>query len=264
MFSKVLNKFKEDKWLLAFAITCVVLVAAIVVSIVLGVKLDKSNDVPEYVEGPETGIYYYDVADGEIVLTLSGGNNFTIAGPGLNKAGTYLATEGGFKLDFVRDEDGEATATASDDTFEVSMPDGSKLTFMKKVNYTVSFNVDGGNTVNSASVVNGKTVAKPQDPTRDGSVFLGWYADSALTVPFAFESTVIKEDTIVYAKWAKKGADGSSEYTVNFDLGYEGATLAGIETIGAKAYGVTDPVREGYTFCGWWISVYEEIGRAHV
>ena len=249
---------KENKWLLAFLISCVVLVAAIVVAIVLGVKLGNANETPGYSEGDEVGIYYYDVADGEILLTLSGGNNFTIAGPGMNKTGTYVATEGGFTLDFVRDEDGEATATTSGDTVEVTLPDGTKMTFLKKVNYTVSFNVDGGSAVDSASVVNGKTALKPADPSKNGFVFLGWYSDEALTVPYSFESTVIKADTTVYAKWAQKGAEGSSEYTISFDLGYEGGEMASIETIGAKAYGVTVPERTGYTFCGWWISMYED------
>ena len=252
------SKFKENKWLLAFTITCVVLLAAIIVAIVLGVALAKSNETPEYSEGPEIGIYYYDVADGEIVLTLSGGNNFAIAGPGYNKMGTYVATESGLTLDFVRDEDGEATAVASGNTVEVTLSDGTKMTFLKKINYTVSFNVDGSS-VTTATVVNGKTVAKPADPTKDGFVFLGWYADAELTVPYAFDSTIIKDNTIVYAKFAAKGPEGSSEYTISFDLGYEGAAaMNSIETIGAKAYGVTAPTRDGYTFCGWWISMYDD------
>jgi len=252
------SKFKENKWLLAFTITCVVLLAAIIVAIVLGVALAKSNETPEYSEGPEIGIYYYDVADGEIVLTLSGGNNFAIAGPGYNKMGTYVATESGLTLDFVRDEDGEATAVASGNTVEVTLSDGTKMTFLKKINYTVSFNVDGSS-VTTATVVNGKTVAKPADPIKDGFVFLGWYADAELTVPYAFDSTIIKDNTIVYAKFAAKGPEGSSEYTISFDLGYEGAAaMNSIETIGAKAYGVTAPTRDGYTFCGWWISMYDD------
>ena len=128
MFSKlspIIKKFKENKWLLAFTIACAVVIALTVTTIVLGVKLGKSNEIPEYTEGGEVGVYYYDVADGEVLLTLSGGNKFTIAGPGLNKTGSYVATNDGFTLDFIRDEDGEATATVKGDSVSVVFKDGA-------------------------------------------------------------------------------------------------------------------------------------------
>jgi uncharacterized repeat protein (TIGR02543 family)/LPXTG-motif cell wall-anchored protein len=136
------------------------------------------------------------------------------------------------------------------------------MNFLKKVNYTVTYNVDGGSAVNAATVVNGKTTGKPADPTKEGYVFLGWYADEALTVPFAFDTVTVKADTTVYAKWAQKGAIGSPEYDIAFDLGYTDApALETLTTIGQKAYGVEAPQREGYTFGGWWISMYEDAAK---
>ena len=38
-----------------------------------------ANQRPQ--DGPETGVYYYDTAEGEYLLTLNSGNVFTIAGP---------------------------------------------------------------------------------------------------------------------------------------------------------------------------------------
>ena len=251
-------KLKENKWLYAFIAASVVLVAAIIVAVVLGVSLSKANEVPDYVEGPEVGTYYYDVSDGEVLLTLSGGNNFTLSGPQLNKSGTYTVTDKSMVLDFVRDEDGTTTATINGDSIALVYNEAT-MTFLKKVNYTVTFQVNGGSEITAASIVNGKTVAKPADPTKEGSVFLGWYADEALTVPYTFGSTTIKADATVYAKWAQLGAIGVSDYTISFDLGYDGAAaIDSIKTIGGIAYGVTTPVREGYTFGGWWISMYED------
>ena len=251
--------FKKNKWLYAFAATAVVLIAAIVVAIVLGVKLGKANDKPDYVEGAEIGVYYYDVSDGEIALTLSGGNSFTLAGPKVNKTGTYTANGTNLVLDFVRDEDGTANATIAGDTVVLNY-NNATMTFLKKVNYTVSFNANGGSNVASSSVVNGKTAAKPADPAKPGYVFLGWYANEALTTPFDFGATLIKANTTVHAKWAADDVVGMNKSTVDFDLGYDGAPdLEALQTIGGIVYNAPmNPERDGYTFGGWWISMYED------
>ena len=82
----------------------VIAAAALIVAVVLIVALPGSNnegpvaDVP-VAEGPETGVYYYDTAEGEYVLMLNSGNSFTIAGPSLNKTGKYVVTENGIELD---------------------------------------------------------------------------------------------------------------------------------------------------------------------
>ena len=41
------------------------------------------------------------------------------------------------------------------------------------------------------SVVNGKTVNKPADPKKDGSVFIGWYADADCTKLYGFGKEVV-------------------------------------------------------------------------
>ena len=125
--------------------------------------------------------------------------------------------------------------------------------FLKKVYYTVSYHTDGGSAVTSSSVLNGKTLKTPADPTKDGYVFLGWYADASLKTPFAFGATPVTADTTLYARFVPKSAD-AKEYTVHYDLGYDGATLADALTIGGKLYDAATPVREGYTFVGWWMS----------
>ncbi|MBQ6781104.1 MAG: bacterial Ig-like domain-containing protein [Treponema sp.] len=57
-----------------------------------------------------------------------------------------------------------------------------------------------------ASVASGDKVTKPADPTKGGFTFAGWYADSALTTAFSFD-TVITAATTLYAKWEKSAAD---------------------------------------------------------
>ena len=247
------GNFPKNKWFIAFVIALVLAVAASATAVVIGVIANRS---PEYTEGDEMGVYYYDVEDGEVLLTLSAGNNFTIAGPGMNKTGTYTVEGDTLLLDFFKDDDGTTTATLNGSLLELIYGE-AKMNFLKKINYTVSFDVDGGDPVASVKVINGKGVAEPATPTKENNVFLGWYADEALTTPFDFATTTITADTTIYASWAAK-TFGVAEYTVDFDLGYDAIAPESITTISGKAYGVKNPVREGYTFGGWWISMYND------
>ena len=250
------SQLLKNKWFIAFLIAVVIALGAVTVAIIIGVTSANEPEAP--VSGDEVGLYYYDVVEGEVLLTMSEGNKFTIAGPLFNKTGTYtVAEDGSFLFDFFKDEDGTATATLNGSTLTLAYND-SNMTFLKKINYTVSFNVNGGEEMAAVTVVNGKTVAKPADPIKANAVFLGWYADEALTTPYSFDTVTVKADTTVYAKWAAKDPF-ATEYTVKFDLGYsDAAAISPMETISGIAYGVEAPERQGYTFGGWWISMYED------
>jgi len=253
------HKLPQNKWFYAFAVATLLFIAAAVVAIVIGVlPEDDVVELPEYTEGAETGVYYYDVQDNEIILTLSGGNNFTIASNTLNKSGTYTAdANGNLTLDFVKDEDGTTTATVSGNTVKL-VYNNATMTFLKKINYNVTFSVDGGSEIPGATVLNGKTVAEPTaEPTKDGYAFIGWYTDSAFTTRFDF-NTAITADTTVVARWVPLTV-GEIVYNVDFYLGYEGApTYSEITTIGGNVYNVPTPKRDGYKFVGWYVSMYED------
>jgi uncharacterized repeat protein (TIGR02543 family) len=165
---------KMNKWFYAFLAVAIVLVVAVATIVMMGLNKDTPDPTPDYTEGAETGVYYYDVADGEVVLSLNSGNIFSIAGPGLNKSGTYTVNGDQITFDFVRDEDGTAPAVLANGNITLTYNEVT-MTFIPKVNYTVSFNTNGGSAVNSVSVLNGKLAAKPVDPTKDGHVFIGWF-----------------------------------------------------------------------------------------
>jgi hypothetical protein len=69
----------SSKWLFMFIVLTMLLVCTMT-------ACDACAEEP-IPEGPETGVYYYDTALGEYVLTLNGGDNFTLAGPDVNKSG---------------------------------------------------------------------------------------------------------------------------------------------------------------------------------
>ena len=70
--------------------------------------------------------------------------------------------------------------------------------------YTVSFNSNGGSSVSGRKVKRGSTVSAPENPTKDGFTFDGWYSDKNLTVPYDFNESVTKSLTL-YAKWIENG-----------------------------------------------------------
>ena len=69
--------------------------------------------------------------------------------------------------------------------------------------WVVAFNTDGGSEVAEQFVKNNLCAEKPaEDPTKEGYLFAGWYADKDCTQPFDFENTDITGKTNVYAKWS--------------------------------------------------------------
>ena len=197
------------KWFWAFIGVSIALVIAIVVAIVLGVTLGNDPTVPE---GAETGLYYYDSEDTEYTLNLHSGNQFTLY-DGVSKTGEYTVNEDGtISFAFADEKNGSATGKYASDIVTFTY-NNTEIRFLRKINYTVSYVTNGGSAVKPASVVNGRYATQPDDPTKNNSVFLGWYADADLKTPYVFSSTAITGDITLYARWAAKaeGQAGSPE-----------------------------------------------------
>ena len=115
--------------------------------------------------------------------------------------------------------------------------------------YTVSFVVEG-EVVHAPKVTYRATVSPPSDPTVKGKDFVGWYKG---TTAFDFTSE-ITADTTITAKFNPK------TYTLVFDVGnsadWENSlnqTITVQYTYGSKKITLPDkPVRDGYTFAGWY------------
>jgi uncharacterized repeat protein (TIGR02543 family) len=124
----------------------------------------------------------------------------------------------------------------------------SNVTFYAKwtVNqYTVSFNSNGGS---SAAVVTqnyNTSVTKPQDPTKSGYKFAGWFSDSGLINAVTWPYTITTSNVTFYAKWMV------SQYTLSFDT--NGGSSVGAITQDADTEAVISGTSEkaGYSFAGW-------------
>ena len=76
--------------------------------------------------------------------------------------------------------------------------------------HTVTFETGEGSDVDDQIVNDGDTATKPQDPTREGYVFGGWYLDEDCTIPYDF-NTPVTGDIILYAKWTKVVPTGDTQ-----------------------------------------------------
>lgn len=112
------------------------------------------------------------------------------------------------------------------------------------VKYSVKFDSNGGTSVKTQTVIKNGVAKKPGDPVRAGYTFVGWYNDNVL---YNFSSKVIKNITLT-AKWEK----AITKYTVTFDT--DGGNQIASQTVesGKTATKPTNPIKEGYTFVGWY------------
>ena len=68
----------------------------------------------------------------------------------------------------------------------------------------VTFNTNEGTpSTFTVTVTNGQPVAEPEEPTKKGFTFDGWFSDELLTVPYVFDTSVTTDITL-YAKWQAK------------------------------------------------------------
>ena len=119
--------------------------------------------------------------------------------------------------------------------------------------FTVTFNSNGGSTVNPQQVEKDKTVPKPTDPTRSGYTFDAWYKESACTNKWDFGTDTVTENITLYAKWTEKVTYPIIKYyTVTFET--NGGSEIANQTIasGKTATMPQTPTKNGYEFLGWF------------
>ena len=210
----------------------------------------------KYKPGSEVGVYYYDGADGEYTLTLDETAQFDFKVKGKTLSGKYKLEDG--KLTLAVSNKGEDDITATYRNDEISLTYGSEaMKFIRKINYTVTFDSKGGSAVASQTVVNGRTASKPGDPTQAGHTFVGWFEDESCTNLYDF-SAVVTHNLTLYAKW-QVNSDGRVEHTVTFDGNFSGALKTTLTTVNGKILNAPPaPTQADHTFVDWFVSMYDD------
>ncbi len=111
--------------------------------------------------------------------------------------------------------------------------------------YTVTFDSNGGTTVESQEVKKNKKVDRPTDPTKAGYSFVAWQLNGS---DYDFDTKVTEDITLV-AKW--QGAQ-TGDYTVTFNSNGGSDVADGYANSGQVVGMPSTPTKAGYTFDGWY------------
>ncbi|MCD8208369.1 MAG: leucine-rich repeat protein [Bacteroidales bacterium] len=194
----------------------------------------------------EEGVYYYDSATGsEYLMTLQSGVYIISEGGRNGYTGMYTySDDDAYAITFTADGGTAFYATFADDAMSVSI-DGTAYTFLQCIDYTVRF-VDGTDVVESQIVRYGRS-ATPASVGSDSRLFVGWYEDEALTVPYGFDRAVTGDMTL-YAYCIDVDLSAAN-YTVTF-ISDDGIVLGTAETVNGRVY----EFPEEENVLGWWVS----------
>ena len=114
--------------------------------------------------------------------------------------------------------------------------------------FSVTFDSNGGTPIESVKVKENSLVSKPNDPEKEGFVFLGWTENDKV---YDFNTKITKDITLVANYEIKK--ENVENYIIKFDTDGGSAILDQIVEKNANVKMPEEPVREGYTFKGWYL-----------
>ena len=108
----------------------------------------------------------------------------------------------------------------------------------EETKYTITFYTNDGTTEKSTKVINkGDKVVKPEDPTREGYTFDGWYDKKENGKEYDFTKEVTS-DISLYAYWSKIGDKTNEDVDKNSKTGDILIFIAWTTGIGALTYSV--------------------------
>lgn len=113
--------------------------------------------------------------------------------------------------------------------------------------FTVTFNSNGGGEISSQIIDKGGKAIEPQAPTMADNVFVGWFKEAELANQWFFDFDTVSSDITLYAKW-----NPAPTFMVIFNsLGGSKVESASVVKDGNVAK-PDDPTRDGYTFGAWY------------
>ncbi|MBP5684133.1 MAG: InlB B-repeat-containing protein [Bacilli bacterium] len=133
--------------------------------------------------------------------------------------------------------------------------------------FTVTFDANEGTvTPSERNLYKGAEYGRLPVPVRKNFRFIGWYTSRQSGVKVT-ENTMLIGNTIIYAHWEKGTSSQEPTYTLFFDAN-EGTVSPSNKSLNkGEEYGdFPIPIRNGYTFDGWFTELYEgeEVNSAEI
>lgn len=133
-----------------------------------------------------------------------------------------------------------------EDGYEMPATDLTLYAKWERKDLLVQFDSQGGSPVESQSVAYNTSAEEPQEPTRAGYRFMGWYTKEVGGERWTFDR-LVAEDTTLYARWESVG---TAPYTINHIIQGEKTPFyqeTGISSVGDTIYAkVLLPQNEHY------------------
>ena len=148
---------------------------------------------------------------------------------------------------FTKDESNLSTVASGTITGNGSLT--LKLYYTRNT-YTVSFQTNSTATISDLTgQPYGATIAKPNDPAKQGYTFSGWYKETTLSTPWDFTNDTLQANTTLYAKWT---ANTDTPYSANYYLqDTNGSTYTLQETVAKTGTTATTGTSEAKTYTGF-------------
>ena len=138
----------------------------------------------------------------EVVFVSNGGSN--IANKNVEHGSILSDLETPIKSGYTFDGwhmDDALTKELSNTKITCSITLYAKWILVQVENYKVIFNSNEGSEIQSIEVLSNSLLKKPEDPTKTGYNFGGWYKDVELMNKWDFNSDIITQNITLYAKW---------------------------------------------------------------
>lgn len=127
---------------------------------------------------------------------------------------------------------------------------------------TVTFNTDGGNSIDKVTINKDSKINKPSNPVKEGYTFVEWQLNGKA---YDFDTKVTKNITLK-AVWKKSsssevekpddntGNNNNGKLTVTFNSNGGSRVASQSVNSGSTVKRPTNPTRSGYTFTGWTLN----------
>ena len=208
----------------------------------IGASYTTDSDVTLYAQYKENTITYtvkYDANGG----TGAPSNQTKTKGKELVLSTTVPTKEGYKFVNWNTKKDGTGTSYNAGAKYTTEASVILYAQYEKELNeeetkYTITFYTNDGTTEKSTKVVNkGDKVVKPEDPTREGYTFDGWYDKKENGKEYDFTKEVTS-DISLYAYWSKIGDKTNEDVDKNSKTGDILIFIAWTAGIGALTYSV--------------------------
>lgn len=219
---------------------------------ILWCYLGGSVDIQRYTGGFKNYNYFYRnrvqsdltyVSNGEVVGTVP--DVYYEAPITLMETPTNMG-EGYEFLGWYTDPELMNLTNPVEDGYEMPATDLTLYAKWERKDLLVQFDSQGGSPVESQSVAYNTSAEEPQEPTRAGYQFMGWYTEKVGGERWTFDR-LVAEDTTLYARWESVG---TAPYTINHIIQGEKTPFyqeTGISSVGDTIYAkVLLPQNEHY------------------